>query len=410
MDSYIQLEHRRQDREKQKLGGLTGPFLATVQATNSSEDSALISYYAANKRPISIGHPFINSDSWIRAMPSSGAPFIAQMRSDNAKPAWLASYGLDTYKRIDAYNIGKSIYRTLKEGEIELTSAGWAGSFYSKRYQYDYRAGIIKGWLDQNLLEAGVKAPTHRRLLHYNTSSKIGDEERFGVVRRPSATNPAIESTFVKLNGAYCREHLINLSNFSGQTPAVLLDKREGHVIDNSGQPVKHQITNKNLRLSYTWWTKSNQQIIEQIDESGNILWSIPSEAQEGWQINITNGNYRVIAQKDIAHTSDDGSYVRTIKRDDTVVAQGNAVRNITKDYNLQAQSVKLVETTGQAELSLAGGKVALGIPSAELVDIVSQMNQILSQTTCPGFGALIDQAAQFAQLQAKVDSIKGSL
>lgn len=56
------------------------------------------------------------------------------------------------------------------------------------------------------------------------------------------------------------------------------------------------------------------------------------------------------------------------------------------------------------------GPQVAIGGPTAELVDLVVQAFTALSTQTAPGFGAPTSTVAQFAQLLAQAQTIKGSL
>lgn len=129
------------------------------------------------------------------------------------------------------------------------------------------------------------------------------------------------------------------------------------------------------------------------------------------------NGNSLTLDATGIAATDGNGNEIAmTAAGVDITDANGNEIA-------MTASGVKVTDSAG-GELNISGGLVALGNPTAELVDLVNQtLTKLitvctdLSTTTAPGFGAPISSVAAFATLitdftaiQTKVLAIKGSL
>lgn len=74
------------------------------------------------------------------------------------------------------------------------------------------------------------------------------------------------------------------------------------------------------------------------------------------------------------------------------------------------ADNAELLLKAGQAALKLDGGKIALGTPAAELLDIVSQLMNLVATGNVTAVGAPLSTAAAITALQLQLDAIKGSL
>lgn len=158
--------------------------------------------------------------------------------------------------------------------------------------------------------------------------------------------------------------------------------------------------------------------------------------ANGGTSLSMKNGQVDITAGQGVSITAMGGPFDITVEGDYDITSSGGAVnieaqggdvsvQSDTGDVSVQASAgaVKLVGSGG-AELNLTGAQVALGSPAAEVVDLLSQTVDMLtniatdlSTTTAAGFGAPISSVAAFAALipqiaaiKALVTSIKGSL
>jgi hypothetical protein len=134
----------------------------------------------------------------------------------------------------------KSLYRNLREGELELASSGGVTTHYSSRPVFNGRAGAVSWTYDSDKLEASATAPTHVTRGHNNTPDQIGNEIRFGVVKRPLSSTREMYALTAPLSNpivglyTYAYEYLINLANDNG---APLIDHRLGEVYDDQLSP-----------------------------------------------------------------------------------------------------------------------------------------------------------------------------
>jgi len=77
--------------------------------------------------------------------------------------------------------------------------------------------------------------------------------------------------------------------------------------------------------------------------------------------------------------------------------------------FTLSPTESSLLDATG-AGVKASNGQVALGGPTAEVLDLLDQAFTALSTQTAAGFGSPTSTIAQFAQLAVLVKTIKGSL
>jgi hypothetical protein len=167
----------------------------------------------------------------------------------------------------------------------------------------------------------------------------VGDEERFGVVRRPKKLNPANalllgstkSSNFYKypypdfslpggvpaafslmaeavataseaasaLTGTFkirpfAKEYLRVIKNpLSPLPPSVLLDIREGQVFDDDGKQVTGD-SGAYLRAKHEYYTTLMDSTKCEIDELGNVAWNLSLGATNGWSTNIPLGAWKL--------------------------------------------------------------------------------------------------------------------
>jgi len=351
---------RTGDRHNQLTGnnvssGLFKAFIDT--ATGETQSGKFI--YSGGERTIPLPMPFQSSTSWIRAIPEGATPVLAAYRSDLTGETVCLNYMIDSPKDIlAAYETQLNIYRPLLPGEIEVNSRGGAQTFYSARPVLEQKAGAVRMWLSQDRVEAGFKAPTHVRYLHEHNSNKVGDEERFGVVKRPynflfdpllltprnalsaalalsstsfnyydyptpGTTTPAgvadifspralatasnVSAAALSLVGkfkkrVFAKEYLKVITNplfLLGSFNPVLIDIREGQVFDDKGLQTIAS-TGAFLRAKYQYFTPALDATTIEIDEVGNMSHSFSIGAFQGWNITIPTGPYKLKAFQDI--------------------------------------------------------------------------------------------------------------
>ena len=173
-----------------------GIFQGLVDSASGETQSVRV-VFANGERDLSLPMPFDSKTSWIRSIPESGQQALLAYRSDNKDLVFLRYLDERPDKKIEGYKRKKTLYRPLLPGEHEIHSSGMAQSYYGQRPLLEMRAGVLRSWLDQDRAEIGQKAPLHQRQLwEYKASGgnvplfSLGDEERFGVVRRSKPLTP----------------------------------------------------------------------------------------------------------------------------------------------------------------------------------------------------------------------------
>lgn len=265
---------------------------------------------------VQVAHPFVSGSSWIRTIPSVGTGCTLSYNS-NKKCYEFVAYAPSkdfTQSQMSLYAERKSLYRTLREGEIELASSGGVSSFFGSRPVHAGRAGAVSWSYDSDKLEATTTAPTHVVRGHNNKLDRIGNEIRFGAVKRPVSyardlyaltapgSMPMLESY------VYAYEYLMNLENDNG---ASLVDIRLGEVYDNTLTPgtpfALPALSRKNkipLRARHRYYNTiepgglkaPNQSTEVEIDCLGNIDVLLSKLAVMGITVEAPLGNIKVKA------------------------------------------------------------------------------------------------------------------
>ena len=187
-------------------------------------------------------HPFVSGEAWFRSQPSTGTRVTVSYNDALQRYEFVAysQTAEQATKRLDRYKNKKSLYRPLQEGEHELMSSGTVNEFWGSRPTKTGRAGAVTWVYDGDKLEAASTAPTHIQRGHRAQNDRIGNEIRFGAVKRPTgATSEVYALTAPFSNPAldmytYAYEYLLQLSN---DNDSPLFDFREGEVYDNNLVP-----------------------------------------------------------------------------------------------------------------------------------------------------------------------------
>lgn len=414
--------------------GKSAPFEGVVVEVNPDSDSLGVSFGPVSNRQMPVQHPYVGSNSWIRSMPDPGTRFLMINRFDTGQAEVLKTLpigqgGLQTDEsgntvtqpsRAALYAEQNSIYRSLNPGEHDIASSGLAFSYYGRRGHLDHRSGVgVKHQLDDDGLQVITQAPTVKVNLLNNVVGEMGDEIRFGTVKR---WNSAISEKYIQdpTNTYFQSEYFLSLKNPEGANPQVLLQKTEGQVYDSSGNIAKQFSTAINLRSQSLWYTKTNDVVRQEIDENGNFYTSLPSIATTGYELNVAQGSYKATigVDRDVL-----------IQRDEQVSVGGNIQYNVHGQVNYTVGTKVLVTSSGGAKLQMYNGQIALGTSSIELLQqIVNALSKIgtFVGTVCAehthignlGIPTLPpQQASDFVQLQSdlasiqqKINTIRGSL
>lgn len=375
MGDWLRTERTSTDRKSQQTGGDVvssgGIFQGIVESTSGESQNARL-VYAGGSSSMPLPMPFESTDSWIRSIPISGSAALVTYRKDTGEATFLRYLNDTPDKKISSYKAGTNLYKPLLPGEHEIHSSGLAQSFYSQRPILEQRAGLIRSWMDQDRAECGQKSPIHTRQLHAHRTPDIGDEERFGVVRRPKELNilnslllmqsyssnfymypypdfslpggvPAAFSLLSEAIGTaseaaaaltgtfkirpFAKEYLRVIKNpLSPLPPTNLIDIREGQVFDDDGVQVKGD-SGAYLRAKHEYYTTLMDSTKCEIDELGNVSWNLSFGATNGWSTNVPLGAWKLSANLGI-----DMSTLTSITTSSTLSTSISATTEISID------------------------------------------------------------------------------
>lgn len=300
-----------QEIDRSRRGPLSKPFGAYCRSVSSDTEEANFDYVGNESRTLTIIHPFNSTGSWLRCQPEPGAAYVATFRHDEARPQLIQSFHRGPQVRLDAYKDQTGLYRPLYPGEIDLVSAGWAGSFYSRRPRQEHVAGVLKRWMDQDRLLVADRSLVHQKQLFKYSSKALGDEYRLGLVSRPKSS---WETIWPKYNDTdYAAEEYLDLKNPSeGGGPDTLFRVQRGHVLDLEGAPINQTSTGIPLRKISSYFTLDDSATTHEIDEQGNVFIGIADSASEGYEIDIPSGSYK-----------------KTVGVDETITVLGNRTDSV---------------------------------------------------------------------------------
>jgi hypothetical protein len=379
-DNWLQQQTRMRQRRKDKNLPYTSgaPFLGIITGAHDPDTEQVNMAYHGGERKVPTLHPYVGPDSWIRVGSESGVPVVAATRPDSNDPELLAYATQQPEDRIRAFKARSGVYRPVGQGEIEIHSRGLAQSYYSRRPILEQRAGLIRTWLDQDELENGAKAPLHVRTLHLHKHGTLGDEERFGVVQRwlpgskvrrtfvHAARTPdpvltalvnveAALAGVIPIPGPWAKEYT-RIIKSGAAFPPILVDVREGDVIDDLGMPMLSSISGLPLRYKAQYYadSPSGGAFFIGVDQMGNFNIAAPTEATIGGDITIPMGDFAVKVGRNYSST--------TQVNYDVATATGTMTFNSALDLLLQSTSGNVViKPSQQLQIGGADQQAVLG-------------------------------------------------
>ena len=333
---WVQELYQSGKQEQSNRQGLTLPYSSYVDSISSETEKAIIRNWATKGRELSISHPFISSGSWIRALPEQGAQYMTTNRADDSDPQLFATVSKGTEGRVQAYRDKVGVFRVLSPGEIEVSSSGIAQAFYATRAFSSTRAGNLLRTMNQDDLSISDRSPIHlKQFLNYKVG-ELGDEHRVGIVSRYKNSWKTI---YPKLNEKYMAEEYFSLTNPALSAPNVLFTIQRGHVTDKLGVPVNHKKTQLPLRLLQQYFANDDTTTSFEVDQSGNYLIQLAQAATEGMYVEIPNGNFRSVVEKDTSWTVN-GNWSLILKGTRSEDIQGAKKILVAKAYSLKADSI----------------------------------------------------------------------
>ena len=190
MPNRMDLDEALEQQAAEK--GVTLPGRGVIRTVQPETESVKIETHGEPGTSLSVvRHPFMGTNSWIRAMPETGTAVITQkVREPSQIETWgYISHRLGGLVR-KAKEDNRYIYRELRPGEIEIMSPGYAYQHWSEEGDITINGGIVEQHLTQTELEARTLAPTHKRQLDQHGPTELAHEERFGLVKRPDTAKP----------------------------------------------------------------------------------------------------------------------------------------------------------------------------------------------------------------------------
>jgi len=257
------------------------PARGVVRSVHPETESFKVEVYGdTGTKLISLRHPFMAKNSWIRGMPETGTPVVTQtIRQPQQQEMWgYLSHQLGGLVKLGKDDNSGYIFRELRPGEIEIMSVGRAYTHWSEEGEITLSGGVVSLHLTQKELEATSRAPTHKRQLDQHDPVQLAHEERFGLVKRSDTAKPYALQVYVKDSAnAYQYEYGRWLCDDAGDD---LISLHEGHLYDESGNEIKNSQTNRRTRLQRVIHHVKAGQIDFDVDEDLNILLTNTSQAK----------------------------------------------------------------------------------------------------------------------------------
>lgn len=356
--------NRESDRYQKRGDFQSKPYMGQVTGYDASNDRIQIS--GPTGAPyISLSHPFLSANSWIRAIPENNSSIWLHARQDNQRLGMLG-YNSDILgNRITDFQNGLGVYRPLQQGEIDFSSYGVAGMLGRRDGTLELRGGLVYGEYSHPRLEIWSRAPLHSRKGVLSTDATIGDEERYGTVRRfKNATdfqaavivgsdNPLVQKEYYRDLKVLQQSVTAKLTGSRG-TPAFLMRMQEGNVVDSVGKVMTQDITSLPLRGLREYYVNpqqysSNGKLSVQVDDSGNFYVVLPQEATAGGQLKIPAGEFIGIIGQNLRLQV---SHLTKIDSGDNIEMNSNAETKHTAQQNYSIETLQNLFMTVQQTLS----------------------------------------------------------
>jgi len=423
-ETKTQLIRKAKLKTSDKTQGKFAPYFGFVQAYSADSEEVLVDSHGG-RRPMAVPQPHLGQSAWMRAAPEGGMGSLMIMRSDAQEPEVMRWWDVDTGQRLRLYRQSienlisgngrvttDEAFRFLESGEIDIQSKGGSAIYMGSRPHMDMRAGIIRLVMDQDEAEFMTKSPLHVRRGHKNKENEIGDEERFGVVRRMRAGSfvdrffPNRDGGAGSKNSGFAKEYLMKLANGSKEAPESLLDIRMGNVMDDTGSPVSLAETGINLRVDKEYFTTASTSVKNQIDENGNFKIEHPNEATYGGLFVLPTGSMRARIG---------GNFTRNVGRNETAVIAADNVESIGNDKtSIIGSNYNLIISNDETKAVARSSNETVGLNKSLQVTGNSDETVLASKTIKVG-GTLVIQtgsgnlagfSSEFSALQAKTVTI----
>lgn len=285
---------RAANRNFRKTSGPEGKaYLGIIGTLNPDTERCMVYHmFAQEVRSL---HPFQSPNSWIRVAPEAGTGVLVADRWDTEENEIFAYYNKYPERGVEAYREGNDVRRPLNEGEIEISSRGYAQSYHDDRGNLHLRGGMTWMKLDTDRMCVEAKAPWHHRMLSNTTVMSLGDEERFGTVVRPGELAAPLEK-FITAGPIPLKEYYRSLGSLLIPT-GKLVEHHEGDIVDQFGFPtIFSPLTEAPLRAFSRWFTATGQKVEASIDILGNVDFKTPAEAIVGINVKVPTGKVTLSA------------------------------------------------------------------------------------------------------------------
>ena len=158
MASRIDLHDIR--TKKDERADQNSPVRGVVNSVQPETESVKIeSFGSTGATTVAVRHPFMGKNAWIRAMPETGTAVITQkIREPHQVETWgYVSHRLGGQVK-KAKQDNNFIFRELRQGEIEIMSAGKAYQHWSEDGNITMNGGVIEQHLTQTDLDDATQA------------------------------------------------------------------------------------------------------------------------------------------------------------------------------------------------------------------------------------------------------------
>lgn len=338
-------------------------------------------------RTIPIAHPYLGPNSWIRVMPERTTRMVINSRADSGEPFVVAYLAEESSQgQLDStYEQNQFYYRRLREGEVSIASPGIAEQHFAQGGTMSLRAGPLTQVMSVERLDIVTKAPTVITRALDHTFNEVSSEIRFGVTKRINSQD-STQDRFIKITPegestqVFAKEYLRNVQ--SKASPFTLVDHREGHVIDDSGEEETSDVTGKKLRSRTKFGTVNARDALAEVDVDGNISVKLPTGASYGFSLEVEETDAKVIVGRDELHNvgrnlmfdvdqrasveatdiSMEAQNTTSITSTGAITVEGRSTfdATITAAFSVAAASLSLAASSGGIGVSSSGG-ISLG-------------------------------------------------
>jgi hypothetical protein len=337
---------------------IKGELLGQVLSISGFNEHAQVLGFPTD---VVIQHPFLSSNAWIRGLPELGTPLMAKYNEESNEAIHTGYRNMDPTDILAASAEGNGLYIELIPGEIDVMSKGMNHHFLTAR-PYDIReSGLVQSILDGDSSTFINKAVTFIDYLHQNEVATIKDTRIFGVVRR---NKNSVETKIIRApiseqglfpnpleKVGFAKEFTTILNS----KERVLLDYREGHVIDDDGSSPVSDWTGNNLRIRKQVFNTSDEATKIEIDNLGNVDIIIPDDAESGIRLDVVSGSIEATIGNEISITSEKNSLYKANGNSTFTIECGYLVNDVNKDITIDAGGHIVESSKGNTTLQAEG-------------------------------------------------------